>query len=115
MTDHRTGNLQSYSFDIEDIYWGQLSGCLESIDAGTTTVVDHAHLTYSPEHGDLFSSYHTRPSSRHRLTTIRCSKQGNSRNCLLRSAVLLLLRTDHASSEVGSFDGRQRLSTAVVL
>jgi cytosine/adenosine deaminase-related metal-dependent hydrolase len=45
-----TGNLQSYNFDPDDIYWGQLGGCLEAIDAGTTTVVDHAHLTYSTEH-----------------------------------------------------------------
>lgn len=45
-----TGNLQSFNFDPEDMYWGQLGGCLECIDAGTTTVVDHAHLTYSAEH-----------------------------------------------------------------
>jgi len=45
-----TGNLQSFNFDPDDMYWGQLGGCLECIDAGTTTVVDHAHLTYSPEH-----------------------------------------------------------------
>ena len=45
-----TGNLQSFNFDPDDMYWGQLGGCLERIDAGTTTVVDHAHLTHSPEH-----------------------------------------------------------------
>ncbi|KIX00223.1 uncharacterized protein Z518_10362 [Rhinocladiella mackenziei CBS 650.93] len=45
-----TGNLQSFNFDADDIFWGQLGGCLEAIDAGTTTVVDHAHLTYSTEH-----------------------------------------------------------------
>lgn len=39
-----TGNLQAFNFDPEDIYWGQLGGCLEAIDAGTTTV-DYAHLT----------------------------------------------------------------------
>jgi len=42
--------MQSYSFTPKDIFWGQLGGCLEAIDAGTTTVVDHAHLTYSEEH-----------------------------------------------------------------
>ncbi|KNG81166.1 hypothetical protein ANOM_010677 [Aspergillus nomiae NRRL 13137] len=36
------GNLQSYNHRPEDIFWGQLSG--------VTTVVNHAHMTYSPEH-----------------------------------------------------------------
>jgi hypothetical protein len=36
------GNLQSFSY-TPDIFWGQLGGCLEAIDAGTTFVVDHAH------------------------------------------------------------------------
>ncbi|KAH8816440.1 putative metal-dependent hydrolase [Xylogone sp. PMI_703] len=45
-----SGNAQAFNFDPEDTYWGQLGGCLEAIDAGTTTVVDYAHLTYSPEH-----------------------------------------------------------------
>ncbi|KAJ4007629.1 hypothetical protein NW752_010295 [Fusarium irregulare] len=45
-----SGGLQSFNFEPRDIYWGQLGGCLESIDAGTTTVVDHAHMTNSPEH-----------------------------------------------------------------
>jgi cytosine/adenosine deaminase-related metal-dependent hydrolase len=44
------GNLQSFSYTPEDIFWGQLGGCLEAIDAGTTFVVDHAHMTYSPDH-----------------------------------------------------------------
>ena len=57
-----SGGLQSFNFEPRDIYWGQLGGCLESIDAGTTTVVDHAHMTNSPEHGkqtcsSLFTSY----------------------------------------------------------
>ena len=44
------GNLQSFSYTPEDIFWGQLGGCLEAIDAGITCVVDHAHMTYSPNH-----------------------------------------------------------------
>ncbi|KAJ5930561.1 hypothetical protein N7466_006054 [Penicillium verhagenii] len=44
------GNMQSFNYTPEDIFWGQLAGCQESIHAGVTTVVDHAHLTYSPEH-----------------------------------------------------------------
>lgn len=33
-----------------DIFWGQLAGALESLDAGTTTVVDHSHCNFSPDH-----------------------------------------------------------------
>lgn len=35
----------------EDVFWGTLAGCLEAIDTGTTTVVDHAHCAISREHG----------------------------------------------------------------
>lgn len=31
-------------YTAADLFWGQLAGALESLDAGTTTVVDHAHL-----------------------------------------------------------------------
>ncbi|KAL3461738.1 hypothetical protein BJX64DRAFT_300098 [Aspergillus heterothallicus] len=44
------GNVQAFNYTPEDIFWGQLSGCQESIHCGVTTVVDHAHMTYSPEH-----------------------------------------------------------------
>ncbi|KAL1845429.1 hypothetical protein Plec18170_009785, partial [Paecilomyces lecythidis] len=43
-------NLHSYNYKPDDIYWGQLAGCLESLDGGVTTVVDHSHMTYSPDH-----------------------------------------------------------------
>ena len=45
-----TGNLAGSLFDSKDIFWGELGGALESIDAGTTTIVDHAHMNYSPDH-----------------------------------------------------------------
>ncbi|KAI9733641.1 MAG: hypothetical protein M1834_003243 [Cirrosporium novae-zelandiae] len=45
-----TGNMTSYAYKPEDVFWGQLGGCLEAIDAGTTTVVDHAHVAISREH-----------------------------------------------------------------
>lgn len=32
------------------VFWGQLGGALECLEAGTTTVLDHAHINYSPEH-----------------------------------------------------------------
>lgn len=42
-----------HAYSLEDLYWGQLSGCLESINAGTTTVLDHAHCASTPDHGTL--------------------------------------------------------------
>ncbi|KAL6904997.1 hypothetical protein GGI43DRAFT_297736 [Trichoderma evansii] len=45
-----TGNMQSFNYTSEDIFWGELGGCLEALNAGTTTVVDHAHMNYSPAH-----------------------------------------------------------------
>ncbi|EXJ89452.1 hypothetical protein A1O3_02519 [Capronia epimyces CBS 606.96] len=45
------GNMQGYFYTGHDIFWGQLGGALEAIDAGTTCVVDHAHMNYSPETG----------------------------------------------------------------
>ncbi|KAJ5161211.1 Metallo-dependent hydrolase [Penicillium capsulatum] len=44
------GNMRSAHFTPEDIFWGELAGCLEALDAGTTTVVDHAHMNISREH-----------------------------------------------------------------
>lgn len=35
------------------MFYGQLAGMLEGIAAGTTTVVDHAHVTCSPDHAKL--------------------------------------------------------------
>ncbi|KAI4680319.1 uncharacterized protein J4E84_007967 [Alternaria hordeiaustralica] len=45
-----TGNSQSFQYSPEDVFYGQLASLLESIAAGTTTVVEHAHITRSPEH-----------------------------------------------------------------
>lgn len=42
--------MQCCNYTPEDIFWGQLGGCLEALDAGTTTIVDHAHMNYSSEH-----------------------------------------------------------------
>ncbi|KAF5529879.1 5-methylthioadenosine s-adenosylhomocysteine deaminase, partial [Fusarium napiforme] len=44
--------LQSFNYTPQDIYWGQLAGCLEAIDAGTTFVLDHCHGCKSPEHAE---------------------------------------------------------------
>ncbi|KAF5614743.1 amidohydrolase family [Fusarium sp. NRRL 52700] len=36
-------------FTPEDVYWGQLAGLLEALNAGVTTSLDHAHHTWSNE------------------------------------------------------------------
>ncbi|KAJ5965392.1 hypothetical protein N7481_012106 [Penicillium waksmanii] len=45
-----TGNMQSANYIPEDVFWGELGGCLEALDAGTTTLVDHAHVNISSAH-----------------------------------------------------------------
>ncbi|KAH7246588.1 hypothetical protein BKA59DRAFT_420118 [Fusarium tricinctum] len=44
--------LQSFNYSPEDTYWGQLGGCLEALDAGTTFVLDHCHGFRTPEHAE---------------------------------------------------------------
>ncbi|KAF2791734.1 Metallo-dependent hydrolase [Melanomma pulvis-pyrius CBS 109.77] len=48
-----TGNALSFLYSAKDIFYGQLAGMLETLSAGTTTVVDHAHMTISPDHARL--------------------------------------------------------------
>ena len=45
---HPKGNLQYYNYTPEDVFWGELCGLLEAIDSGTTTIVDHAHMSGQP-------------------------------------------------------------------
>jgi cytosine/adenosine deaminase-related metal-dependent hydrolase len=45
-----SGNAQAVNYSPQDVFWGVLGGCLEALDAGTTTVVDHAHINVSPAH-----------------------------------------------------------------
>ncbi|KIW19978.1 hypothetical protein PV08_00553 [Exophiala spinifera] len=47
-----SGNMVSYAYTSSDVYWGQLAGCLEAINCGTTLVLDHAHVVYTPEHAN---------------------------------------------------------------
>jgi hypothetical protein len=44
------GNFTSSMHSPEDTFWGQLAGCMEMIDCGTTSVVDFSHINYSAEH-----------------------------------------------------------------
>ncbi|KAJ7453209.1 hypothetical protein FB451DRAFT_1100564 [Mycena latifolia] len=37
-------------FKPEDVFWGELGGCMEAIDGGTTMVVDHAQINHSTDH-----------------------------------------------------------------
>ncbi|KIW48384.1 uncharacterized protein PV06_00978 [Exophiala oligosperma] len=46
------GNMTSYAYTPSDVYWGQLAGCLEAINCGTTLVLDHSHVVYTPEHAN---------------------------------------------------------------
>lgn len=45
--------MQQTNCAPEDVSWGELGGCLEAVDAGTTTVVDHAHVNVSPAHSEF--------------------------------------------------------------
>jgi len=42
---------QGSHFTAEDAFWGELAGCIEGVDNGTTTIVDSSHIQYSPDHG----------------------------------------------------------------
>lgn len=44
-----TGNFTSSFYTVQDAFYGELSGALEALDGGTTTVVDHASLNNGPD------------------------------------------------------------------
>ncbi|KAJ5795068.1 Amidohydrolase 1 [Penicillium paradoxum] len=45
-----SGNFIGSLYSTEDAFWGELSGAMEAIDAGTTSVVDHSSLNIGPEY-----------------------------------------------------------------
>lgn len=45
-------NIFGSSYSAHDTYLGNLCGALESINNGTTYIVDHSHIQNSPEHSD---------------------------------------------------------------
>jgi cytosine/adenosine deaminase-related metal-dependent hydrolase len=51
------GNLQHANYTPDDVFWGELAGCLEALDSGTTTIVDHAHMNDSPAHSEYCFAY----------------------------------------------------------
>jgi len=48
----RIRSIYSSFYGPEDAYLGCYAGFLEAINAGTTTIVDHAHIMNSPDHAD---------------------------------------------------------------
>lgn len=46
-------------YTVQDLFWGQLAGAMESVDGGTTTVVDHSHLNLGADYRE--SQLHTCP------------------------------------------------------
>ena len=49
-----TGNFPAAIYNAEDVFWGQLGGCLGMIECGTTTVADYAHINMSSEHSNSY-------------------------------------------------------------
>ncbi|KAJ7844888.1 hypothetical protein B0H14DRAFT_3109086 [Mycena olivaceomarginata] len=50
---------------LKDIFWGDLGGCLEAIDSGTTKVVDHANMNYSPEYCGFVAMFFSSTEHKH--------------------------------------------------
>jgi cytosine/adenosine deaminase-related metal-dependent hydrolase len=44
------GNFVAALYSSQDLFWGELAGAMESIDAGTTTVVDHSSCNITSEY-----------------------------------------------------------------
>ncbi len=49
-----TGGFTGSFYSLDDTFWGQLGGALEAIDAGTTTIVDHAGLNLTPDYCEYY-------------------------------------------------------------
>lgn len=43
----------SRTLEPEDFFWGNLAASMELLDAGTTTVLDHSHCNWSPNHSEF--------------------------------------------------------------
>lgn len=53
--DCSAGNLQYLNYTAEDVFWGELGGLMEAVDGGTTMIVDHAHMSLTPDRSLLLS------------------------------------------------------------
>ena len=101
------GNFTSSLHTAEDTFWGQLAGCLEMIDCGTTSVVDFSHVNYSPEHSELSLSLTLQLLPR---LTSRCRRPGHLSNNLVRSTLRVLLLPHAACSIMVALHHRAKLS-----
>lgn len=92
--------MQHANYAPEDVFWGQLGGCLEALDAGTTTVVDHAHVIVSPAH----SMY---PAAINYKLLIASSFKRGRGDGIIRDSVCVLLRTHYACQnlQAGPYPG----------
>lgn len=49
MADVKAVFTAPFTLSPEDVFWGNLSGCLEAIDVGTTTALNFAHVNWTKE------------------------------------------------------------------
>lgn len=82
-----SGNFVGRLFTAEDTFYGQLGGCLEMIDCGTTTVADFAHINLTAEHSKL-QRYLT---GSHELKLIRLQRHIRD-SCIRDTLQLRILR-----------------------
>lgn len=52
-TNNGAVNVGPFMFNAPDMFWCNLAGAMEAIDAGITTVLDHSHANYTKEHSQL--------------------------------------------------------------
>lgn len=92
-----SGNLQSSNYTKEDIYWGQLGGCLESINAGTTAVVDHSHINCFPGAGKSCKKFGAAIHYSKTKISYSFSSNGHFSNRVLWAALYLWILSDSSS------------------
>jgi cytosine/adenosine deaminase-related metal-dependent hydrolase len=63
-------------FTAEDVYWSQLSGIYESINSGVTSLLDHAHHTWSNE--TALAGLQASVDSGSRITALRSHRRVTS-------------------------------------
>lgn len=66
----------------DDMFWANLAGSLEAVDAGTTTTLDHAHMNWSKEHSMSRSPMEVRNAENYQFRSI-----GNCRHPLVRHPI----------------------------
>ncbi|KAM0418354.1 hypothetical protein ACHAPD_004713 [Fusarium lateritium] len=110
--------LQSFNYTPDDIYWGQVAGCLEALDAGTTFVLDHCHGCRTPEHAEAavaaFTDSGIRGVFAYAETFLNLAKW-DAESCIPRVTSVSDTYVEHVESlvEKGPFaDGRVTIGVA---